>query len=568
MKKRNRWPYVAQFFRGNLLTLFFALLSTAVIGGVNLVVAWLLLKMVDKASGMGTYTLLDFALMTLGVLGAILGAKAIAYFSKPRFIARAMTQYKAFAFEKLTRKSIAAFQKEATAEYLSAFSNDIAVIETGFVQLLFDILFDCVLLFGAVGMMLYYSPLLTLAAGVLILMPIGAALVTGKQMIQVEQRVSDQNGRFLAALKDILTGFPVVKSFKAEKAILGQFRESNEKLEEEKCRKQKTVTVLGALGGAGSMAAQLGTFLVGICLVQWGYGITPGVLILFMDLTANVIHPISNLPSYMGRSKAALALIDKLAAALETNIREEGETIPGELNREIRLENVSFGYEPADPVLKNIRFRFEAGKSYAIVGASGSGKTTLLKLLMASYPDYSGQIFYDDHALRDISCESLYDIVTLIQQDVFVFNDTIRNNVTLFQPFPEEEVAQALERSGLGELMARQGENYLCGENGNNLSGGEKQRIAIARGLLRKAPVLMADEATASLDRETASRVTEAILNQKELTRIVVTHTLDAPILRRYDCILVLKHGRITETGSFDELMERTGDFFSLYTAS
>lgn len=211
---------------------------------------------------------------------------------------------------------------------------------------------------------------------------------------------------------------------------------------------------------------------------------------------------------------------------------------------------------------------FDAGKKYAIVGASGSGKSTLLNLLMASHGNYSGKICYDGHEVKKISSESLYDIVSMIQQNVFVFNASIRNNITMFREFPTAEVDRAIELSGLSTLIAERGEDYLCGENGSGLSGGEKQRISIARSLLKHASVLLADEATAALDAQTAHQVTDDILSLTGVTRIVVTHTLEQAALRRYDGILVLKNGRIAESGTFDALMARKGYFYALYTVS
>ena len=138
----------------------------------------------------------------------------------------------------------------------------------------------------------------------------------------------------------------------------------------------------------------------------------------------------------------------------------------------------------------------------------------------------------------------------------------------MFTDFPREEVDRAIELSGLSKLIAERGEDYLCGENGSGLSGGEKQRISIARSLLKKSRVLLVDEATAALDAHTAFQVSNAILDLNDLTRIVVTHALDENLLKRYDCVLTIKNGSITESGSFDELMEKKGYFYSLFTVS
>ncbi len=138
----------------------------------------------------------------------------------------------------------------------------------------------------------------------------------------------------------------------------------------------------------------------------------------------------------------------------------------------------------------------------------------------------------------------------------------------MYSDFPREAVDRAIEMSGLAELITERGEDYLCGENGNGLSGGEKQRISIARSLLKKSQVLLVDEATAALDTQTAAQVTNAILGLDGMTRIVVTHALDDALLKKYDCILTLKNGSIAESGNFDELMSSKGYFFSLFTVS
>ena len=138
----------------------------------------------------------------------------------------------------------------------------------------------------------------------------------------------------------------------------------------------------------------------------------------------------------------------------------------------------------------------------------------------------------------------------------------------MFSDFPREEVDRAIELSGLSKLIAERGEDYLCGENGSGLSGGEKQRISIARSLLKKSQVLLVDEATAALDAKTAFQVSNSILDLNDLIRVVVTHALDENLLKRYDCVLTLKNGSVSEYGSFDELMTKKGYFYSLFTVS
>lgn len=565
----RRRKYTGQFFRGNRLNFAAALAAAMATGAINLLIAWLLQQMVDTVSGeAGALPLGVLAALTAGVVGLIAVCKAVSWAARPRFLQKAMQQYKSYAFAALTEKSIAAFRAENTAEYLSAFSNDAAAIESGYLESLFTLPAQGLLFFGAFAMMLAYSPAMTLVACGFFLLPLGVSLLAGDRLERAEREISRRNSLLTASLKDALGGFAVVKGFKAEAAVRQQFDARTQSVEQAKCQKRRLETVLGAAGGMAGVTAQLGTFLVGGAMALGGSAITPGVLLIFIDLTAYVIQPIEQLPGLLAARRAALALIDKLADALEQNTREEGGARLSAVNEGITLQKVSFGYQPDRPVLKKLDFRFEAGKSYAVVGASGSGKSTLLRLLMAGHGGYTGDIRFDRTELRCIGSDSLYDLVGLIQQEVFVFNATIRENITMFREFPADEVERAIALSGLSGLVAQRGEAYRCGENGSGLSGGEKQRIAIARCLLRRTPVLLADEATAALDAQTAQQVSSAILSLQGMTRILVTHALDAALLRRFDGILVLHSGRIAESGSFDALMAQKGYFYSLYTVS
>lgn len=567
--RRKRRAYIARFYEKNRAAFAVALLATLATAALNLWTAWILQQLIDTVSGVpGAMALPVLACHVAAVVAAILVLGAVICCTRPRFMKAAMMQYKHFAFRALTKKSISAFRKENTANYISAFSNDATAIETGYLEMQFVILANGVILVGALGMMIAYSPVMTAVACLFFVLPIGVSYVAGNRIEKAERCISEKNSELVATLKDCLSGFSVIKSFQAERAVSDLFAQSNAAVEQAKCHKRKLTAVINGLSGVAAVTAQLGTFLVGAFLALSGLGITPGVLIIFIDLTANVINPIRELPQQLAARRAALALIDKLADSLEDHIREEGVPIPNALQEGIAVQNLRFAYEPGCDILHDISARFEAGKKYAIVGASGSGKSTLLNLLMAGHGEYTGEIRYDGRELKDIRSESLYDIVSLIQQNVFVFNASIRDNITMFQPFDKAEVDRAIRLSGLSGLIAERGEDYLCGENGSGLSGGEKQRISIARSLLKRAKVLLVDEATAALDAGTAYQVSNALLGLDGVTGIVVTHSLDEALLRRYDGILTLKNGSLMECGSFDELMAEKGYFYSLYTVS
>lgn len=559
----------SQFYHKNIPALCLAVFSSLIGGSLNLIVSWLMMQLIDAASGVpGTLPIGTLAMLSGGFVVLCIAVFLLEYISMPRYIERAMLQYKNFAFRKLTEKGISSFRDESTATYLSALTNDSTSIETDYLGQQMALISKVFTFAGALVMMLWYSPLLTaIAAGVTIL-PLIASLLTGSRIEAAERRVSDRNRSFTAALSDCLAGFSVVKSFKAEKEIFKLFAENNRALEGEKFSKRRIKTIVGMIGSVTGIIAQLGVFLVGSYFALSGYGLTPGVVIIFVNLMNFMISPIAELPGLLASRKAARGLIDKLATALESNPVSEGTSELTHLESGIRLENVSFGYDDSKEVLHGISAFFDVGKAYAVVGASGSGKSTMLNLLTAAAGNYRGNILIDDTELRSIASESLYELISVIQQNVFIFNASIRDNVTMFRSFPEQEIEDAISHAHLNALIAERGDGYLCGENGKGLSGGEKQRISIARSLLKKSSVLLADEATASLDAQTAHQVASDILDLDGITRIVVTHGLEESLLRRYDGIVVLKDGRIEESGSFDELMERKGYFHALFTVS
>lgn len=559
----------SQFFYKNIPIFCLAVFAALAAGSLNLILSWIIQQLMDTAAGKsGALSFRTLLLISAGFVLLCAGLSLLNYASQPRFLERAMRQYKDFAFKKLIGKSISSFRDESAAGYLSALTNDAASIETNYLAQMLAMITKAVTFIGALLLMCRYSLLMTAIAAGLTVLPLIASLLTGNRLQAVESRVSERNGEFTAALSDCLAGFTVVKNFKAEREIFRLFAQSNKALEHEKFTGRRIKMLVGMIGAVTGIFAQLGVFIAGVYLSMKGGSMTPGAVVLFVNLMNFIISPIAELPGLLACRKAALGLVDKLAAALERSSSREGSETLNRLEHGIRLENVSFAYEPGKTVLHGINAEFEAGRAYALVGGSGSGKSTLLNLLMAAETNYSGHILADGIELSDISTESLYGTMAAIQQNVFVFNASIKDNVSMFRDFPKTEMDEAIARAHLGALIRERGEDYLCGENGSGLSGGEKQRISIARSLLKKSSVLLADEVTAALDAQTAHRVSSDILDLQGITRIVVTHTLEESLLRRYDKIFVLRGGRIEEAGSFADLMANKGYFYALFTVA
>lgn len=563
-KKKNR-EFIHQLYYKNRINFIVTIILTIAMSSLNLMISWLIQQIMDCTANQDMQALVRSAWIVIIVVVIYTIANVMYRAVYPRFLQRAMQQYRDYAFSRLTQKSLRSFSKEGTALYVSALTNDCTSIENNYLAATFTLIELLFCFLGALIMMLYYSPVMLVLAVALSFLPVAVSMTAGNRLTEQEKEISKKNERFVSIVNELLSGFPVIKSFRAEAQASRLFSQRNEQAEEAKKNKRRTEQLISLLANDAGIIAQMGIFLAGAWLAISGKGVTAGVVIVFVQLMNYILNPISQVPLLWSNRKAAIALMEKLSDALSENVREEGREKLNGFSEKIEVKDLTYGYEPESHVLKDLDVQFDAGKSYAIVGGSGSGKSTLLNLLMGSSSNYQGEICIDGVSIKNIESESLYQLMTSVQQNVFVFNDTIRNNVTMFHEFPDKEVTLALERSGLSEFIEKRGEEFVCGENGANLSGGERQRISIARALLRKSPILLVDEATAALDAATARAVSFSILNLVGMTRIVVTHRLEEAILRRYDKILVMKNGTICEQGNFDTLMQQKGQFYSLF---
>ena len=560
-------PYVRAFYERNRGRFALTLALEALDQAGMLYLAWLLGAVMDTIAAGRMEPLAQCAWRAAVFVPTMVALELGWHRTRAAFLRRALTQYKLLAFQKIAGKSVSAFTAENTGRYLSVLTSDVNTVEEKYLCQQFELIIQPLAFLATLGMLLWYSPLLTGVTAALCLLPFGAAAVLGPGLARREKTVSDQGEGFVGRLRDLLAGFAVIKSFKAEAETSAVFDRENGALERARADRRWWAGLLSTASGYAGCVMQFGVFFLSAWLALRGRA-AAGTVIVFTQLSNNLLRSVQTVPQYWADRKAARGLIEKLAAVTAENAARTGEPIEPVLHDAIELRHVSFAYEPGKPVLRDVSLRLEAGKKYALVGPSGSGKSTLLDLLMGVHDGYTGSLTVDGRQLRDVDPASLYDLESLIGQSVFLFDDTVRKNITMFRDFPDDAVDDAVERAGLTALLAQRGEDYRCGENGSGLSGGERQRVSIARALLRGTSVLLLDEATAALDNRTACAVTDAILNLKGLTRLVVTHRLDPALLERYDEIFVLKNGAIQERGTFRDLMAQKGYFYSLYTVA
>lgn len=509
-----------------------------------------------KAIGIGAiYMLLQ---MITTIVRRVLGAK---------FIQKTLVALKEDVFVHLLNKNIKGFNQENSATYISILSNDMKMLEDAYFYNMLMIFYQAVSFVIATVSMIYISPSITICVALVTILPISIPVLFGKKLSTSRNKYSEKLEGFTTKVKDYFNGFEVIKSFHIEEKTLETYRETNKGVEKTKFRMNTLMALVDSLGMVCGSMIFIVTIGMGSYFVIKGQ-MTMGLMIAAIQLMNHIVGPVTMIGEYMSQLKSVKGIEDKLMKIMESGIEEDQGIEKVEYTENIVFENVHFGYEEERSILNGINLSLEKGKKYAIVGGSGSGKSTILRLLMRYYENFEGTIRIDGIENRDIKISSLYNLLSVIHQDVFMFDDTIENNIMLYQNYSEEEIEKAIELSGLRPLIEshKEGKKATVGEDGNRLSGGEKQRIAIARALIKGTPIMVLDEATSSLDNETAYNIEQAILGIKDLTSLVVTHKLNAEILKGYDAIIVLKNGVVVEQGNFQELIEDRAYFYSLYT--
>ena len=479
-----------------------------------------------------------------------------------------MSRYKNKVFQSILDSDYRDFSKEKSGKFISVLTENMKKIEQDYLHQYFNISKNLSLMIFSLLAMFIGNWFLTLLVIIASIIPMMISGIIGQKSASLQKRAIIADQKYLAKVKDILAGFLVIKSFNVKDAICEDYSHESEKFDEINFIKGKFDVLANVISQLSGMIVFLVAFGGGMYLVFNGYT-TIGSVTAIVQLVNFVVMPLNEIGMGMSKFREGQATLDSFEVKDVTEL-QTGET-KEYFDDVISFSNIDFSYPNAEEkIFNHLSLKIQKGEKIAIVGMSGSGKSTLLNLLLRFYDVTSGHISIDNIDLQAISAESLYNLMTIVQQDVYIFDDTLRSNITLNQFFTDEEIKQAVQQSGLESyvLENESGLQALCGENGSNLSGGQKQRLSIARALIRKTPILLLDEATSSLDNRVTTEIENSILDIQDLTALVVTHKLNENILKRYDRILFMKAGVIVEDGSFSDLMYRRGEFYKLFELS
>ena len=534
----------------------------------NIAFAYSIKGIVDSGMSQNKEALTQAVLIGATVIFIYAGLNFISLRLKNKLVRQIMSRYKNKVFQSILDRDYRDFSKEKSGKFISVLTENMKKIEQDYLHQYFNISKNLSLMIFSLLAMFIGNWFLTLLVIIASIIPMMISGFIGQKSASLQNSAMIADQKYLAKVKDILAGFLVIKSFNVKDAICEDYSHESEKFDEINFIKGTFDVLANVISQLSGMIVFLVAFGGGMYLVFNGHT-TIGSVTAIVQLVNFVVMPLNEVGMGISKFREGQATLDAFEVKDVTEL-QTGET-KEYFDDVISFSNIDFSYpNTEEKIFNHLSLKIQKGEKIAIVGMSGSGKSTLLNLLLRFYDVTSGHISIDNIDLQAISAGSLYNLMTIVQQDIYIFDDTLRSNITLNQFFTDEEIKQAVQQSGLESyvLENESGLQALCGENGSNLSGGQKQRLSIARALIRKTPILLLDEATSSLDNQVTTEIENSILDIQDLTALVVTHKLNENILKKYDRILFMKGGVIVEDGSFSDLMDRRGEFYKLFELS
>ncbi len=571
------------YLKGSRYKIVIAIICVMISAAANLGAAYMLKPIIDSLVGEGSVQEKVAGLAGgLALMAAVYFVGVAATYAQSRIMIgvsqNTLRTIREELFYKLQKLPVRYFDQNPTGDIMSRFTNDVDIIGEMLNSTLVQIFSGVVTLVGTFSLMVYTNWILALVTVVVapIAGRIGAAIASKSRKYFGEQQTA--LGKVNGYIEETVTGQKVVKVFNHEDKIIEDFSELNTDLRNVQIKAQFMGGIMGPCMNAMSQVNYTLTACVGSILAyisRWGGGmpfasLTIGGVTVFVNFSRQFSRPINEISQQMTNIMSALAGAERVFDVMDREPeKDEGKKLTLEkVHGDVTIENVTFGYNPDKTILKNVSIYAHPGQKIALVGSTGAGKTTITNLITRFYDTNEGKITIDGVDIKDISLESLRENVAMVLQDTHLFTGTIMENIRYGRlDATDAEVRMAAITSCAHMFIKNMPDGYdtMLQGDGANLSQGQRQLINIARAALSKAPILILDEATSSVDTRTEKHINEGMdALMENRTTFVIAHRLST--IRNADAIMVLEGGEIIERGNHDELLALKGRYYELYT--
>jgi len=559
------------YIKKRLKKIFLALFLSACVAGTTSSIAWLLDPAVKKIfiDQDKTYA----ALIPIAIVLAFSLKGVSLYFARSTVIvmgAKIVEEIQNQMAEHVLKSDTQTLESKHSGKYVAKFMYDVGQIQSLVSAGMLNFMKDSLTLITLVCLMFYQNWKLALFS--LLMMPLAAffAKSLGKRMGKATTKSAESIGNFTTMLSEILKGSKIIKIYQQENNEKFRSRKYIEDVTEKGIKIQKIL-----IRATPIMEALTGIMIAGFIYFA-GYLIDRGEIGInnfFSFLAAMMLsyQPIRSLATINMMVYQGAAASERVFGMIDEEIEiKEGNTLPSlNINKgNIKFKNISFQYQTGkDSAVKNINLEIKGEQITALVGHSGAGKSTIMNLIPRFYQQQKGEIVIDEQNIRNVSLFSLRDKISMVSQDVILFDDTVENNIKYARVnSSDEEIKAACKLAAADDFISDLPEKYRTkiGENGVRLSGGQKQRLSIARAILKNSPIILLDEATSSLDTESEEKVQNAIFNlTKNRTALIIAHRLST--IKKADNIIVMREGEVVGSGKHDELLKLSKDYNNLY---